>query len=130
PTGVLNAASSAPFTSGIARGELITLVGTNLAPDAMVASTAPFPPMLNGVQVMINNVAAPIYYVSSTQVSVIVPYGTTSSIAQIQVQNNGASSNAVTAFVNDTAPGVFTQPAGGVGYAVALHPDYSQVTPD
>jgi uncharacterized protein (TIGR03437 family) len=130
PTGVLNAASSAPFTSGIARGELITLVGTNLAPSTMVVSTAPFPPMFDGVQVMINNVAAPIYYVSQTQIAAIVPYATNSSIAQIQVQNNGVASNAVTTFVNLTAPGVFTQPAGGLGYAVAQHPDYSQVTPD
>ena len=146
PTGVLNGASSAPFTAGIARGELITLSGANLAPGALsasdvqlpatlasgasAASGAQLPTMLNGVQVMINDVAAPISSVSPTEISVIVPYGTTSSIAQIQVQNNGAVSNAVTSFVNATAPGVFTQPDGGLGYAVAQHADFSPVTPD
>ena len=129
PTGVVNAASSAPFTAGVARGELITLVGTNIGPSTLqVAADVPFPTKLGGVQVMINNVPAPIYYVSQNQISAIVPYQT-SNIAQIQVINNGTPSNAVTEFVVLTAPGVFTQPAGGVGYAAALHPDFSLITP-
>jgi len=130
PTGVLNAASFAPFTAGVSRGELITLVGTNLGPtNLQVASTLPFPSSLGGVQVLINNIPAPIYYVSANQVSAIVPYEITTSIAQIQVVHNGATSNAVTEFVNSTTPGVFTVPAGGIGYAAALHSsDFSLVT--
>ncbi len=131
PTGVVNSASSAPFTAGIARGELITLVGTNIGPDTLqVAPAIPFPTTLGGVQVLVNNVPAPIYYVSPNQVAAIVPYQTTSSVAQIQVVNNGVASNTVTEFVNLTTPGIFTQPAGGVGYAAALHPDFSLVTTD
>jgi uncharacterized protein (TIGR03437 family) len=128
PTGVVNAASSAPFTAGIARGELITLYGSNLAPDAAVAQ-APFPTTLNGVQVLINNRAAPIYYVSPGQVSVIVPYATELSYAQISVINNGAQSNTVTVLMNTTAPGAFTVPPGGIGYGAVLHADFSLVTP-
>jgi uncharacterized protein (TIGR03437 family) len=60
---------------------------------------------------------------------VIVPYETTSAVAQIQVQNNGMASNAVTEFVNATAPGVFTQLAGGIGYGAVLHADFSLVSP-
>jgi len=129
PTGVVNAASSAPFTAGVARGELITLFGTNIGPSRLqVASTLPFPTTLGGVQVMIDNVLAPIYYVSANQVSVIAAYENTSAVAQIQVINNGTPSNAVTEFVNLTAPGVFTNPIGGVGYAAALHQNYSLVS--
>ena len=95
-----------------------------------MASTAPFPTTLNGVQVLVNNVAAPVYYVSAGQVSAIVPYETNSAIAQIQVVNNGVRSNAVTMYVNLTAPGVFTNPSGGLGYAAALHPNFSLVTPN
>ncbi len=112
PTGVVNAASSAPFTAAISPGELITLYGSGLAPSTQVASTIPFPTKLNGVQVLINNVAAPVYVVSATQVSAIVPYGITSSIAQIQVVTNNATSNAITVYVGQTSPGVFTNPAG------------------
>jgi uncharacterized protein (TIGR03437 family) len=130
PVGVVNSASSAPFTAGVSRGELLTLVGTNLGPSTLqVASSLPFPTILGGVQVMINNVPAPIYYVSATQLSAIVPFETTASIAQIQVINNGTASNVVTEFLNATNPGIFTNPAGGIGYAAALHADFSLVTP-
>jgi uncharacterized protein (TIGR03437 family) len=130
PTGVLNAASSAPFTAGVSPGELITLVGTNIGPgNLQVAQSLPFPNSLGGVQVMINDIAAPIYYVSSGQVAVIVPYEiATSSIAQIQVINNKTPSNLVTEYINQTTPGVFTEPAGGVGDAAALHQDFSLVS--
>ena len=131
PTGVVNSASSAPFTAGVSPGELITLVGTNIGPSQLqIAQSVPFPPSLGKVQVMINNIAAPIYYVSSTQVAAIVPYEISSAqVAQIQIINGGTPSNTVTEYVNATTPGVFTTPSGGAGYAAALHPDYSLVTP-
>ena len=130
PAGIVNAASSAPFTAGLSRGELITIYGTNLAPSLAVASTLPFPQILNGVQVNINNRPAPIYYVSQNQVSVIVPYETELSFAQIQIINNTVDSNIVTVYMDLTEPGVFTNnPVGGLGYAAALHPDYSLVSP-
>ena len=79
---------------------------------------------------LINQVAAPIYYVSPTQISVVVPYLTIpNSVAQIQVINNGANSNIVTEFTGSTSVGVFTNnPEGGLGYAAALHPDNSVIS--
>lgn len=133
PIGVVNAASTAPFTAGVSRGELITLFGSNLGPSTpAIASTIPFPTSLGGVKVMINNIPAPIYSVSSSQVSVIVPYEiqeSAGSVAQIQVINNGQSSNTVTEFVNLTTPGAFTNPVGGLGYAAAEHAGGALVTP-
>jgi uncharacterized protein (TIGR03437 family) len=128
PAGIVNAASSAPFTAGIVRGEFISLYGINLAPNTQTAFTVPFPPALNGVQVLINNTPAPLYFVSQNQISAIVPFGINTATAQIQVINNGISSNVVTTFVNQTSPGVFTVPSGGIGQAAALHPDFSLVT--
>ena len=130
PEGVVNAGSWAPFTAGIAPGEFIALVGTGLAPDGLpVASAVPFPTTLGPVQVMINGVAAPIYYATPNLIEAIVPYETTGSIAQIQVINNGATSNTVTTFISLTAPGVFTQNQNGLGYGSIQHSDYSLVTP-
>lgn len=128
PQGIVNAASFAPFTAGIAPGELITIYGSNLASGQATAPGIPFPTSLGGVQVSINNTPAPIYYVTPGQISVIVPYGVTGSVATIQVTNNGTQSNTVTAFVNATSPGVFTIPNNGISYAAALHADYSLVT--
>ncbi len=131
PVGVLNAGSYAPFTTGISPGELITLFGTNLAPSFAQATTTIFPNKLGNpsVQVFIDGIAAPLYYVSPTQISAIVPYAvSTYPIATIQVKNNGVASNTVTEFVNSTTPGVLTSPANGISVAAALHSDYSLVT--
>jgi uncharacterized protein (TIGR03437 family) len=121
PQGVVNAGSFAPFTAGVAPGELLTLYGSNLAPGAQVASTVPFPTSLNGVQVTVNGIAAPLYYVTPTQLSAIVPYSVTTGVATIQVNNNGTPSNSVTSLVAMTAPGVLTQPQNGLGYGDAIH---------
>lgn len=131
PNGVVNAASYAPFTAGVARGELIVLTGTNLGPEVLqVASAVPLPTTLGGVQVIVNGIAAPLYYVSATQLSAVIPWAITQSIAQIQVVNNGTPSNTITELVNKTAPGVFTNPANGIGYAAAIHQDgVTKITP-
>jgi uncharacterized protein (TIGR03437 family) len=124
PTGVVNTASSAPYTAGISPGEFLTFYGgVNLAPSTVVSDTVPYPKKLNGVTVMFNDViSAPIYYVSPNQVSVIVPYDVSLySVAKIQIVNNGVASNAVTVNVNRTTPGVFTaDPVGGIGVAALL----------
>ena len=129
PAGIVSAASSSPFTAGIVRGELLSLYGSNLAPS-VAAAGVPFPTTLNGVQVLIDNRPAPICYVSPGQLSVVVPYATEFSIAQVQVVNNGTSSNTVTTLVKNALPGLFTVPPGGIGYGAILHSDYSLVTTD
>ncbi len=129
PVGVVNAASSSPFTSFLSPGEFLTLYGSGLAATTTSASV-PFPKNLGGVTVTIGGIQAPIYYVSPTQISVIVPYETApASIAQIQVNNNGTNSNIVTQFTGLSSAGVFTNtPVGGIGIAAALRPDYSVVS--
>ncbi len=130
PTGVVNAGSFAPFTEPWVPGELLTLYGSNLAPHPLtVASQAPFPTMLDGVQVFVNNVAAPIYYTTPGQIAAIVPYAANTPVVEIQVVNNSAPSNVVTNFSGLTAPGVLTQSLNGLGYGDVEHADGSLVTP-
>lgn len=127
PTGIVNAASFAPFTAGVADGEFISIFGTNLAPSTVVASTVPYPTQLNNVQVIINGVAAPLYFVSSGQISAIVPSGDPYSLARIQVINNGTASNVVTTVFGApgstptgiASPGVYNYPPAS-GYAAAV----------
>jgi uncharacterized protein (TIGR03437 family) len=130
PNAVVNAASYAPFTAGIANGEFIAIFGTNLAPSTClpcIASNVPYPPMLNGVQVLINGVSpAPLYSVSPGQINAIVPSAYPYSLAPIVVVNNGVSSNVVTVPVNATAPGVYSYPQGGV-YAAAVDTANAQI---
>ena len=130
PQGIVNAGSFAPFTAGISPGELITIFGSGLAPGTQVASSIPFPTNLNGVQVNINGLPAPLYYVTAGQIAAIVPYATSGgSVATISVNNNGATSNTVTALINLTTPGVLTQTQNGLGPGSILHAsNYALVT--
>jgi uncharacterized protein (TIGR03437 family) len=125
PIGVVNAASYQPITASIAPGELLTLFGTGLSAATLTTQGGQtFPSSLGGVSVTIDGLACPIYYVSSTQLSVIVPYGVASNmtgLADIQVTNNGAKSNVVQMYLTDAAPGAFSQNANGIGFAAATH---------
>lgn len=125
PAGVVNAASRAPFTTGLARGEMIELSGTNLAPEA--ASDDLLPNTLSGVQVLVNDRLAPIKSVSPEKIVAIVPFDT-ELVARIRVNNNGEESATLTMFRSDTSPGVFTAPPGGAGFAEAYHSDSTPVT--
>ena len=125
PIGVVNAASYQPITASLAPGELITLFGTGLASTTVTTQGGQaFPASLGGVSVSIDGIACPIYYVSPTQLSVIVPYGVASNmtgLANIQVTNNNAKSNVVQMYLTDAAPGAFSQSANGIGFAAAAH---------
>jgi uncharacterized protein (TIGR03437 family) len=123
PIGVTNAASFAPITASVAPGELITLYGSGFTNATQTTQGGQaFQTTLGGVQVLVNNTPAPIYYVSATQISAILPYAISSaSIASIQVSNNGTKSNPVTLFISDAMPGVFSQTQNGLGLAAALH---------
>lgn len=128
PNGMVNAASSAPFTGQLAPGEFVTLYGSGLAPTTATASL-PYSDRLEGVQVFMNGIAAPIAYVSPTQISVIVPYLTVpGGVVQVYVDNNGSTSNLVSQYTGLTSAGVFTNPAGGLGYAAALHANNSVIS--
>ena len=83
------------------------------------------PGTLNGVTVTINGKAAPLYFVSASQINALVPYSTTGPTATIVVQNNGANSNTVTVPLAATSPGVFTLDQSGSGGGAILHADFA-----
>jgi uncharacterized protein (TIGR03437 family) len=129
PRYVVNAATYAPFTAGVSPGEFVTLAGQNLADANYTASALPFPTSLGkNVQVKVNGLAAPLYVVTPTYISFLIPYAVTTSVASIQVISNGTASNTVTVPVNLTTPGVFTLSQTGLGNAAAQHADYSFIT--
>jgi uncharacterized protein (TIGR03437 family) len=114
-----NAASSAPFTVGVSRGGFLALYGTNLSSVTLQDASMPF--TLGGVQVLINGRPAPLYFVRSDVVLAIVPIATTGTFASIQVINNGVGSAVRTVRVKGGTPGIYTNPPGGVSYAIAQH---------
>ena len=131
-TQISNAAS---YVSGsISPGELITIFGSALGPTAPVqltlTSAGTVSTNIGNVQVLVNGVACPLIYVSSTQVSAVVPYAVAIfQTAQVYVTFLGQSSNAIQETVATTAPGLFTANASGTGPGAILNQNLSVNSP-
>ncbi len=105
PTGIVNAASSVPFTAEVVPGELISIFGANLATTTAIDPT--LPTGLGGVQVLVNGAPTALRYVSPGQVNAVIPLGIDTGIASIQVINSLGTSNTVSNYVGETQPGIF-----------------------
>jgi uncharacterized protein (TIGR03437 family) len=126
PQGVASAASFAPAGNPISPGEFIALFGTGLAKSTQTAAP-PYPATLNGVTVLINGKAAPIYFVSAGQINCLVPYSTAGATATIQVQNGTGNSNTVTVSLGVTSPGIYSLDQSGTGAGAIEHANGSVV---
>lgn len=132
PLGVVNAGSFAPATNPVAPGEIIAIFGSGMSSGTASATNLPLPTNLGGVSVSVNGVNIPLFYVSPTQITAMVPY--TISVANgvnyatFSVNNNGTTSNAVTTYVRNSSPGVFSLAQSGVGPAAAEHANYSVIS--
>lgn len=120
-------ANAATLQSGpIAPGEIVTLFGDGLGPDALTFAKLTPADLLDteieGTRVLFDDVAAPLIYASSKQVSAVVPYETgLRSSTQIIVEANGARSNPLELRVVSAAPGIFTQDSSGGGLGAVLN---------
>jgi uncharacterized protein (TIGR03437 family) len=99
----------------ITPGEIVTLLGTGIGPQKaayqQIAPDGKISTELAGVQVFFGNYLAPLLYVQSSQINAMVPWEVGSLLApnniQVQVEYNGAHSNAPTVPVYPSAPGIF-----------------------
>ena len=99
------------MTARIAPAEVISIFGPQIGP-ATAVTAAPangfYPTTLGGVQVMIGGIAAPLLYVSSSQINAVVPMGATSRAAStIQIVQGTNTLPSFSAWVDATALGIF-----------------------
>lgn len=128
--GVTNGATSQ--AGGVAPGEIVTIYGgpgVTLGPASPVGlqldSSGRVATQLAGTQVMFDNVAAPLTYVSSGQINAVVPYGVSGQAStELRVVVQGKTTNSVTLPVVLTSPGVFaiTNSDGSVNSASSPSP--------
>jgi len=110
-TGVANGAN---FKQSFAPGALLTVFGSQLSPATENASSVPLPFSTSGVAVLVDGLAAPLYYVSPSQLNVQIPYeATANSTAVLSVNNNGHVTTQ-SFQVGAAAPGIFTNSAGAL----------------
>lgn len=128
PAGVLNGASFAPTGNPIAPGQFMALFGTGLGPTTAAVASAPFPATLGGVSVTVQGRPAPLYFVSSGQISALVPFATSGISAEVIVKVGNLESNHVTLPVSRTSPGIYTNTQNGIGAGAILKADFSLLT--
>jgi uncharacterized protein (TIGR03437 family) len=125
-TAVLNGGSYAQ--GAVSPGEVVSAFGVNIGPVAGLQPTSgSFPKTLGNVQFLFDGVAAPLLYVSATQVNAVAPYAVTGS-TQAQVQYQGTPSNTLTLAVQAATPGLLTLDRSGIGPGAILNQDYSTNT--
>jgi uncharacterized protein (TIGR03437 family) len=136
---VLNAASFQPgnfafFPLGtVAPGEVVSIFGLGLGPDPGVLASVPaggsYPTTLGGTQVLFDGIAAPMWYVSSTQINAVVPYGVKAPSTRLTVQRGNVTDGPRILPVAAAVPGVFTGGSiPGQGQAAVLNEDGSYNT--
>jgi uncharacterized protein (TIGR03437 family) len=130
-TKVTNAASYA--TGSISPGEIITLFADDpshgigpAVPVGLTLDAGKVATTIGGVQVLINGFLAPLVFVSSKQVSAVVPYELSLfTSATVFVKYLGQSSNGITMNVATTQPGLFTLNSSGTGPGAILNSNNS-----
>src|ERR1700722_10199688 len=111
---VTSVSNGASFKPGFAPGSILSVFGTGLAPSIQTASSIPLPLSAMGVAVLVNGIAAPLYYVAPGQLNVQIPYETVvGSSEEISINNNGKVTTQ-SFQVRTAAPGIFTNSAGAL----------------
>jgi uncharacterized protein (TIGR03437 family) len=127
--GVLNAASFAKNSQGlgtaVAPGSIVAIFGTFPGAAAASAPSIPYPNSLGGVTVTLNGTIAPLQGVAPGGaypfITAQVPFEVETGTAQVVVTVNGQASQAATAPIVASAPGIFTDPANGEGNAILVY---------
>jgi uncharacterized protein (TIGR03437 family) len=85
----------------------MSVYGTGLGNFVQSAAAIPLPSFLAGFAAYVNNVPAPLYYVSPNQVNIQIPYETQAGRATLSISNPFDQVN-YNFTVTSTGPGVFT----------------------
>jgi uncharacterized protein (TIGR03437 family) len=103
------AVNGATFVRGgpIAPGAIVTVFGGNLSTGTASAAQVPLPTSLAGTSVMFNGVAAPLFYVSPSQINAQAPFDLGFGTVRVQVVRGAATSSVTNSTVAQYSPGIF-----------------------
>ena len=126
PNSVVNGASFRPATepnSAIAPGAIVAIFGTDLASDTQVATAVLLPTTLGDTSVTFNDIPAPLFFVSGTQINAQVPFElmTGAGMVTVQVKRGSETSETQSIEIAAVSPGIFTVNQQGTGPGAILH---------
>lgn len=127
-TALFNAASYAP--SAVAPGENVVVYGSMFGPSTLTTAARDaqgrLTTELGGVQLLFDNIPAPLVYAGSGVVSALVPFEVgTKQLTVMQVEYQGVKSAPHVLLVLDAIPGLYTATGGGGGQGAILNQDNS-----
>jgi uncharacterized protein (TIGR03118 family) len=125
--GVVNSAS---FLPPISPGAFTTIFGIGLAATTRTWTTADLangklPVQLDGVSVTVDGIPAYVYYVSPSQIDIIVPADSNTGPVPVVVTNSGVASASAAVAMQTTSPAFFSLG----NYVLAMHANGSLVGP-
>ena len=125
PSSVVNGASFRPATepnSAIAPGAIVSIFGTGLASDTLRAGEVPLPTMLGETSVTFDDIPAPLFFVSGTQINAQVPFElmTGARMVTVQVRRGSETSAAQSIAIAAVSPGIFALNEKGTGQGAIL----------
>jgi uncharacterized protein (TIGR03437 family) len=113
-------ANAASYTTTLAPGAIASIFGLALAVTQASASGTPLPDQLSDLRVLVNGLAAPLYYVSPVQVNFQMPFEAAPGQGQIQVVSSAGTAT-LGIQVAPTTPGIFTLNSQGTGAGAIEH---------
>ncbi|MEP7340736.1 MAG: SBBP repeat-containing protein, partial [Acidobacteriota bacterium] len=117
--------SAANYAAPLAADSIIAAFGSGLAMATEAASLNPLPTALVGTTVKVRDSAgaerdAPLFFVSPTQINYLMPAGTASGAATINIASGDGTVSTASVQIEPVAPGLFTADASGRGLAAAV----------
>jgi uncharacterized protein (TIGR03437 family) len=118
-------AASYASSGAVPAQSIAALFGANMAASTAVASTNPLPTTLGGIKVTVKDALgterdAPLFFVSSAQINLLMPVGTSTGTATITVSRDGTAIGQGLLTVENVGPGLFAANANGQGVAAAV----------
>ena len=109
--------------SGVAPGEILTILGDSLAAQTQWASALPLPTTLGDTSVIFNGIPAPLFFVSSAQINTQVPFElvTGAGTVTVEVERGSQTSGAQLVTITTVSPGIFTLNQQGTGAGAIFH---------
>jgi uncharacterized protein (TIGR03437 family) len=124
PVASVSAASFIGSPATLATNSIVAAFGTQLASGVQAATTQPLPTSLLNTTVTINNVLAPLFFVSPGQVNFLIPPSLHPGDAQVVITSMAANGDQIESRgqikIASFAPSIFTANANGAGAPAAV----------
>jgi uncharacterized protein (TIGR03437 family) len=110
--------SAASFTAGPAAPDsIVAAFGKNLTSATASAGSIPLPVTLGSTSITVAGTAAPLLYVSPSQINFEIPSGTSAGDANVVISAPGGATLTGTVTIQAVAPSLFTLNAAGLAAA-------------